>query len=392
MSHAETRYPRVLHLRSSGGFYGAENVIHSLVRQYPGEMITVCLSDARAPHTELCDRLNAEGYATETLETRGAVDPKLPFRLAALVRRVRPDVIHTHEYKTDALVRVSRAIFPSLRRIPAVATMHGVVRISGALRRYERVDARALRGFDAVAPVSAELSQVARAYGVPEGRIHEISNGVDTDRFRPAQDRRTARQSLGLPADGVLIGVVGRLSPEKALLLMLDAFQASGLAPSARLAFFGDGPQREELDEHAKALGIADRVHQMGRRDDMPNVYGALDLLAMSSQAEGLPMTLLEGAACGVPVVATDVGDIARALPHERAALIVPPGDREAFTAALRRSVAEPEAMRALAETARRRVEEQYSARAMAGEYERLYRRLLGRGAQPEALAVERRP
>jgi glycosyltransferase involved in cell wall biosynthesis len=366
----------VLHLRSSCGLYGAEGVIFNLVRQYRGEAVTACIADARSAHTELCGRLDAEGFATATLPARGAFDPGLLFRFAALFRRVKPDVVHTHEYKSDAIAYlVTRCMPLYARRVPLVATMHGVVRTTEALRRYERLDARLLRRFDAVIPVSQGTATIARDYGVPEGRIRPVANGVDTDRFWPGTDRRAARSALGLPPDGVFIGMVGRLSEEKGPDQLLEAFSVMGVtAERTHLVFVGDGPMEPSLRMRAQELGLVGCVHFLGRREDVERVYRVLDILALPSLTEGLPLTVLEASACGVPIVATDVGDVARVLPHEVASLLVQPRDTRALAAAMVRLLTEPEHAAELAETARCRVEAGYSARAMAESYEDVYR------------------
>jgi len=380
--------PRVLHLRSSCGLYGAEGVIMDLVRHYPGASLTVCLADARDPHTELCDRLASEGGCAEALPSRGAFDPVLVLRFARLLRRVKPDVIHTHEYKSDALAFLATRALPAARRVPLVATMHGVVRTTGALRRYERLDARVLRRFDAVVAVSAGTSAIAREYGVGGARLHVIPNGVDTARFRPGRDRASARERLGVPPDGALIGMVGRLSEEKGPDILLEAFAA--VEGEARLVYIGDGPMLEPLRARAAAMGLSERVTFAGRRDDMEQAYAALDVLALPSLSEGLPLTVLEASACGVPVVASDVGDVGRVLPHGEAGLLVAPGEPGALTIALTGCIAEPDRARAMAETARRRVEGSWSAAALARAYEDVYRRVSGRAQMTAPAGAER--
>jgi glycosyltransferase involved in cell wall biosynthesis len=362
--------PRVLHLRSSCGLYGAEGVIHGLVRSYAGPSTVLCLADAREPHTELCDLLAAEGRDAGTLSSRGALDPALIFRFAAAVRRIRPDVIHTHDYKSDTVAWLA-ARLPGAR-LPLVATMHGVVRTSAALRRYERLDARVLRRFAAVAAVSDGTMEIGLEYGIPRARLTLVPNGVDTAAFRPSP-RAEARRLLGIPPDGPLIGVVGRLSEEKGQRILLEAFsRGEGLSP-ARLAVVGDGPTAADL----KAIAGA-RVHFLGRREDMPGVYPAFDVLALPSLTEGLPLTILEAAACGVPAVASRVGDVHKAVVASRTGVLVPPADAAALADALADILADENRREAMGRAARAHVTEHFSEGAMAAAYAAIYRKVTG--------------
>lgn len=355
--------PRVLHLRSSCGLYGAEGVIRGLARAYAGARRVLCLADARDPHTELSDALAAEGLDAGALPSRGMVDPGLVFRLASILRAYRPDVVHTHDYKTDAVAWLgSRLVFPRPR---LVATMHGVVRTSAALRTYEKLDARVLRRFDAVVAVSDGTADIARSYGIRGERIHLVSNGVDTEAFRPG-NRAEARRALGLPVDGALVGVVGRLSAEKGQDVLLDAFASVGAG--VRLAVVGDGPETDALQQAA-----GPNVRFLGRREDMARVYAALDLLALPSRTEGLPLTLLEAAACGVPAVATRVGDVAKVVVPGETGYLVPPGDPEALAAALNAALADASRLSDMGRAARSRVETLFSQSAMNEAYTRLY-------------------
>jgi glycosyltransferase involved in cell wall biosynthesis len=365
--------PRVLHLRSSCGLYGAEGVIHGLARSYAGPSTVLCLSDVREPHTELCDLLAAEGRDAGTLPSRGALDPALIFRFAAAVKRIRPDVVHTHDYKSDTVAWLA-ARLPGAR-LPLVATMHGVVRTSAALRRYERMDARVLRRFSAVAAVSDGTMEIGREYGIPKARLTLIPNGVDTAAFRPSP-RAEARRLLGIPADGPLIGVVGRLSEEKGQRVLLEAFTGAERLGSARLAVVGDGPMAEELKAFA-----GERVHFLGRREDMPLVYSAFDVLALPSLTEGLPLTILEAAACGVPAVASRVGDVHKAVLASRTGILVPPGDGAALAEALAAMLVDEDQREAMGRAARAHVTDHFSERAMANAYAAVYRNVTGRSA-----------
>jgi glycosyltransferase involved in cell wall biosynthesis len=351
-------------------------MIHNLVRAYPGETLTVCFDDRREPHVELAARLDAEGFRAQTLPSSGAFDPLAPVRFAGILRSFRPDIVHSHDYKSDTLAWLTGR----RRGARIVSTLHGNLRTTAALARYEKLDAWLLRRFDRVAAVSAERRQEALAYGVHPSRVEVVPNGVDTGLFRPLPDRQGLRRHLSVPDEGLLAGVVGRLSAEKGHALLIEAVAALGArGASIRLAFIGDGPLEPELRREAGRAGLSDRVHFCGRCDDMPGVYNALDVVVLPSLSEGLPMTVIEAAACARPVLATDVGAIGRVVREGATGYLVPANDPTALADGLARIIADLEEAERRGRAARDLVVREFSSTAMAAAYIAFYRRALGR-------------
>ena len=364
----ESLPPRVMHLRSSCGFYGAEGVIHTLVHAYSGESVVCCLADAREPHSELCDRLSTEGYPSVSIPTRGAVDPRVLLRFAFAIRRFRPNVVHCHDYKSAVIA----AVVGRPMRLGLIFTVHGDLRATVGAAALIRLGHWALRRFDGVVGVSDATASDAREYGVAERRIRLVQNGVDTTRFRPSEARTAARAALDVPEDGVLIGVVGRFSEEKGHAVLLQA--VGKLDAPWRLALIGDGPLESDLRAQASAMGITDRTHFLGRREDIECVYHALDVLALPSHREGLPLAVVEAGACGLPVAATNVGDVARVVLDGETGFLSPAGDPAALSRSLARLCSDGCLRAKLGAAARCHVEKSFSAPAMAAGYERLYR------------------
>ncbi|MFM1816673.1 MAG: hypothetical protein RLZ98_3368 [Pseudomonadota bacterium] len=178
--------------------------------------------------------------------------------------------------------------------------------------------------------VSSKAGDVIRAI-VPGARIAVVPPGIDTDRFRP-RDKQAARARLGLSETRRLIGTAGRLATVKQQSLMLEALVK--IAPDVDAAIAGSGPELEPLTELAKNLGLSGRVHFLGQRADLEEVLPAFDVFCLPSKAEGLPRSVLEAQACGVPVVATDVGALDEAVSRETGRL-VPIGDAAALADAL---------------------------------------------------------
>jgi glycosyltransferase involved in cell wall biosynthesis len=372
---------RILHLRSSCGIYGAEGVILTLARETRNaghEPIVATLRDRRRPSCELRDRAAAEGFETGVVDVAGRVDPAALVRLARLVRASGCDVIHTHDYKTT----IMGAAVAAATRVPVVVTLHGDTRESRLVSFYEWLNYRALRFCSAVVAVSREIRDRAAPFVAPP-RLVQIDNGIDIERLRArVNPGRCLREELRLPPATPLIGMVGRLAPEKGHTVMLEALRRldPGATPPPHLVVAGEGPMRATIDGAARAAGLGERVHLLGARTDLPDVYAALTVLAQPSLREGLPLVLLEAAAFRRPIVASAVGAMPEALGHGEAGVLVRPGDTAALADAVGALVRDPARGEALGARAAAIVEARYSAQAMTRRYvEQVYEPVIRR-------------
>ena len=221
--------------------------------------------------------------------------------------------------------------------IPYVVKVHGSDINVQAEHAWRRPQIRnCLRGAGAVIAVSRALADKTVALGVEASRVHVIYNGIDHALFAPGS-RDEARRRLGLSADTPLLLYVGNLKSSKGCLDLLEAFAALlAMRPGARLVYVGKGPARGALRDRATALGCATRVQLVDAvaHATLPDWFKAADLLCLPSHNEGVPNVVLEAMACGIPVVASDVGGIPEVVP-EYAGILVPPQAIEALTAAL---------------------------------------------------------
>jgi glycosyltransferase involved in cell wall biosynthesis len=285
-----------------------------------------------------------------------------------------------------------------------VTTYHNWIETTPALRAYAALDRRLARFNDAAVGVSGPVMQVLQRH-VPAQRLRQIDNGIDTARFAPRAERAAARHALGLADDVLVLGCVGRLSPEKGLDRLLTALaqagagagqgagtagaaaplvgqapaQASDAARPVRdwlLLLVGDGESSAALQARAQALGLADKVRFLGRRSDTAAIYAALDLYLLPSLTEAFPMALLEAMASGCAVLAADVGEVARMLDQGRCGQVIRGDAPEPWAAALApllQDAAGVAALGAAAAAGRERVVALYSSRAMAGRYLEVY-------------------
>jgi glycosyltransferase involved in cell wall biosynthesis len=227
--------------------------------------------------------------------------------------------------------------------------------------------------------------RLVRDFRVPARKVVTVHNGIDGDRFRPdAQRRAAARRSWGVPENAVVIGAVGRLSPEKRLDVTVGAVKrlAARLPElDLRLVLVGDGTERMPLQEAARAAGLGERAVFAGFTDRPWEAYCGLDVFALPSREEALPLALLEAMACGCCPVAAGVGGVPEVLADPRTGWLVPPYDEEAFTAALHEAVLAGAARRAeVGRRARDHVMIQFEARR---QYAALADWIVGQDSNP---------
>lgn len=304
-----------------------------------------------------------------------------PHRLAATIRAIRPDVVHTHSgvwYKASLAARMAGA--------PAVIhTDHGrPAEIPWLVRRLDR---RAARRCDAVIAVSAELAERLRSDLVPEERLRVIPNGVDPEAHRPRPYHPGLAAELGIDQSRRVIGSIGRLEAVKGYDVMIRAFallnrheHREPSAPGPALVIAGDGAERPALEELARDLGIQGDVFLLGWRDDVQALHATFDLFTMSSHSEGTSVSLLEAMSAGICPVITAVGGNPAALGERLTHRLVPPARPDLLAAAWADALSDPARREADASVARERVLEAFDVRGMVEAYGRLYQELVAGG------------
>lgn len=363
--------PEVLHLRSSAGLYGADQVVLALARALPDAGIRsrlLCIENYRMHEQPLFDLAAAHHIDTHLLRCHGRLDPGTLRELKTQLREAPGAVLHAHDYKSAFYAWLAAR---GSVRAPLLATAHGWIETSATLRFYKRIELNLLRRFDRLVVVAEAQRETLHRAGVAPPRIRTIANGVDTRRFRPDTMPAT-RDEFALASSAFLFGSVARLSPEKNLAALIDAvgvLRHEGL--DVALLLVGDGSQRAALETRVAHAGLAAHVRFAGVRTDTERIYPMLDCFVLPSLTEGMPLAVLEAMACAKPVIASAVGDVPRLLAGSEYARLVPPGDRAALIAALR------ETERRSDPAARRHVEARYSVMTMARQYAELYQELL---------------
>ena len=361
---------RVAHLIESDGPGGAERVLADLALglQAAGAYNLVLLP--ANGEGWLARQLEGSGVAIDHFRLNGPISPACARSLAAVLRRHAIDVAHSHEF--------SLAVYGSWASWQAgvqhVITMHGSRYYADRLRRRLAMRA-AVANSGRVVAVSHQLADdMSRDLKVARAAIEIIPNGV---RRAAAAAPPTLRDELGLRPDDRLLVSVGNLYPVKGHRHLIDAVAL--LTPhyrSLHLAICGRGDADHALTAQARALGIADRVHLLGLRSDIPNVLASADIFVHPSLSEGLPLALLEAMFAARPIVATDVGEVATVLANG-AGVVVQPGSAPALAFAVNRLLGRPELARTMADRAFRSACDEYDVSRMVDRYQSLYLQVL---------------
>ena len=297
--------------------------------------------------------------------------------LVRVLRRLRPDVVHTHTPKAGVFGRIAAR----LARVPVVVnTCHGLwVRPEDSLAKKAAVyGAEAMAAqFSHAELYQNEEDRHALRWFVPRARSRLVGNGVDLDRFRfDAAGRARVRNELGIAADVLLVGGVGRRVKEKGL----EELGMAARALSGRAHFVWVGP--EDTDKSDRA-GSIDGVEFLPERTDMAAFYSALDIFVLPSHREGLSRSAMEAAACARPMVLTDIRGCRQIGDHERHLLLVPVRDPAALRVALERLLNDASLRTSLGEAARARANEEFDQRQVAQASIDVYREVLARQRRP---------
>jgi len=293
--------------------------------------------------------------------------------LTRLLRERQPDLLLTYNWGALDALLASRLV--GLRAVVHHEDGFRPDEVAGFKRRRVWMRRALLPRTRAVIVPSYRLEEIAgQLWRLAPERVRRIPNGIRLADF-PARDGNPRRRDeLGIPREAVVIGSVGHLRAEKNPVRLV---QALADVP-AHLLMLGDGPERAAVERTARELGLAERVHLVGHRAAPQDDYRAMDVFALSSDTEQMPVALLEAMASALPVAATDVGDVRRILPDEQAEFVVPlAGGPAALGRALARLAGDLPLRARLGGANRARVEREFSFERMVAAYREVYGRAL---------------
>jgi sugar transferase (PEP-CTERM/EpsH1 system associated) len=370
--------PLVVHVVHSLAVGGLENGVINLVNNAGGGLqhVVVCLSEEGAMRTRLMPEVEVLALGKRPGQDLGAV-----LRLVALLRRLRPAIVHSRNWAAFDAVPAAR-----------LAGVHRVVHGEHGRDIADPEGRNAKRNWirRRFAPLVSHFVAVSRDLGrwlredvrVPAAKVSTIYNGVDLARFS-GSSRLEARETLGLSPETPVVCTVGRLDPVKDQAGLVRAFAGLlSVHPEAVLLIAGDGPCRDDLTRVVAELGVARNVRLLGECRDVPSVLAATNLFVLPSIAEGMSNTLLEAMAAGLPVVATRVGGNPELVDDGVTGRLVPSRDPAALREAMAAYLDDPHLGAAHGKASRQRAAECFTLERMCAEYVGLYHRLLPAGTR----------
>lgn len=374
--------PLIAHVIHHLWIGGLENGLINLINRIPVERYRhaiICMDD----YSDFKDRLQREDVPVLAIHKKPGRDPAAKWRLFRLFRELKPSILHSRNLSgLDALLP---AYLAGIKH--RVHGEHGrdVDDLDGNNKKLQLLRRLHRPLIDRYIPLSQDLEQyLKQKIGIDASRITQIYNGVDTDKFMPAQG-----ESPPLPTDdgftddkSIVIGTVGRFQSVKDQMNLAEGFilllkNHPGYAKSARLVMIGDGPLREPVLDRLTQAGCIDQVWAPGPRDDVNALLPAMDLFVLPSLAEGISNTLLEAMSCGLPTIATAVGGNPELVVDGETGTLIPAAESQALANALAQYLEQPELLKTQGAAARRRVEERFSISAMVEQYMGVYDRML---------------
>lgn len=326
-------------------------------------------------HLEVVPRLGRE--------IQGAADIKALWALVHHMRKFKPHIVHTHTAKAGALGRIAAR----LTHVPIIVhTFHGHV-LHGYFSKTKTniflgIERWLSRYTDTLLAVSSQVRHDLLRLGIgPPERLKVLPLGLELQPFLTCETQcGSLRRELKLESQTMLIGIVARLVPIKKHEIFLSA-AALILRdyPDTHFIVVGDGERRQELEALARDLHIADHVHFLGWRGDLSRIYADLDIVALTSANEGLPVSLIEGMAAGKPVVATRVGGVPDLVAENTAGLLVPADNAFMFSQAVSILIGDSKKRLAMGRFGREKVFPAYSSERLISDIGNLYEELVSR-------------
>ena len=360
---------RVAHIVNSLDAGGMENGVINVSAGLGGrgfEFQVWCLEREGS----FADRLPPE-VPVRVLGKRGGFTPAVMTSLGSARRAFRPDLLHTHNFGPLIYASLARL------RVPVLHGEHAQLN-EGELRFKSLMLRRAfLRMADAVHTVSRSLTADLMRSQSSLRNVLSIVNGVDTERFTPA-NKESARAALGLPSDGLVMAIVGRFGPYKRHALMLEAFEMlARKRGDIRLVMVGGGgPLEKSIRERVEESGCRSRIHVAGLQSNMTLWYQAMDLLVVPSVNEGLSNAVLEAMACGIPAVCHSACGNAEVISDGVDGWLVNLENADQLAMSLAGLIEDPSQLREAGKLARNKVAAQFSIQAMLEQYASVYRKL----------------
>ena len=306
---------------------------------------------------------------------RNRLDLSVIFHIITIIKENRIDILHSHEYKSDIIAYLVSKLY----KIPTVTTIHGWITNTIKGKINIGLGKKVLPAFTKVIAVSPQIRAELLRSGVPEGKIALVYNAIVAENYVPGSyEPDSVRRRFNLPPSAILIGNVGRLSPEKGQKdFLLAAEMLCRTTENVYFILVGDGGDRQELQHFAEQHNIADRVFFTGHVEDVRPIYQDLDYVALTSHTEGFPNVVLESLCMDTPVLATDVGGVGDIIFNNTTGLLIPPHAPEAIYKGLLDLIHHPQNSQKMAAAGKKRVQENFLFAKRVAAVETIYREVV---------------
>jgi glycosyltransferase involved in cell wall biosynthesis len=356
------------------GFYGAERWILALVNNSDHNSICHHLAVTEESDQQNLDILNhypVEAGKTFKIKMSSRFDILAINKLVKIIKDNKISIIHTHGYKSDILGLLAAKI----SKIKCVSTPHGFGQPTDfKLKSFIWIGIKSLKLFDQIVPLSKQLYKEVVSIGIPGNKITYIKNGVDLDEL----DQFRNRNKLRTINDTKIIGFVGQLIPRKNVKDILDIFNiVHKQIPNIQLHLLGDGESRFELERYSHTLEADLKIKFFGFRQDRLDYMKNFDLFVMTSKDEGIPRCLMEAMAMEIPVAAYNIPGIDQLLTNDETGALAEFGQIEDLSVKWIKLLTNLEYANRLGKNARHFIDENFSARRMASEYQRLFHEVI---------------
>lgn len=368
---------KIAHVTFDMRIGGAEQVICSLVEnlnQSGYQVSILCIENHIGPFGE---NLMAKGFSVTSLERQPGFDFSLVQKIRKHIIKQNIDILHCHQY-TPYVYGVLGALFTKCK---VIFTEHG--RFYPDLRKFKRIMINPVLSFF-TSRITAISKATAKALvhfeNFNEKKIDVIYNGMNSDRFFKT-DQTPGALIEGIQKGAFVLGTVARLDSIKNQKIMIQALkQVREKYDKVILLMVGDGPERENLEQLARDLGLESHVIFTGFRQDTPLFYNIMDAFLLISFSEGTAMTLLEAMACGLPCIVSDVGGNPEIVVHNQTGLVIPSDDIHSLTKAITRLIESKDLREMYGTAGKNRFNSEFSIKNMIEKFEKLYEDVLTRG------------
>jgi glycosyltransferase involved in cell wall biosynthesis len=357
---------KILHVEAGKHYYGGARQVAYIIEglaQRGVENFLACPVGA--------DIASAVGSTAQVhqLAMGGDADIGMAWRLAKLIRTVRPDIVHLHSRRGADLWG---GIAARLTGTPCILS-----------RRVDNPESRLqvalkYRLYDHVITISEGIRRVLLDEGLSPQRVTCVRSAVDAAPYLIPIDRPAFLREFSLSQQAIVIGMVAQMIPRKGHRYLIEAVKSlRGDFPDLRVLLFGKGPLHSELESEIAQNGLTDIIRFAGFRNDLPQWLGGLDILAHPADMEGLGVSLLQASAAAVPIVTSRAGGLPEAVAENVSGLLIPPGDVPVLIAALRQLLDDAGLRKKMGEAGRARILAEFSIDAMVDGNLSVYRKVL---------------